>query len=76
MTPTPPTIADAKQIATDRRQLGVLILAFDGSGSFSIATFGQNRRLCDAMRKVNDQLADSLAAGEIAVPDELRGTAR
>jgi hypothetical protein len=68
----PPTINDAKKMAMDARALGVLILAF-GGGQFGASSYGMTRPLCDAMRKVNERIAELIANGTIEIPDALRG---
>lgn len=63
-----PTINDAKAVALKYRKRGVIILSFSGEG-FAVTSYGMTRADCDAMRQVNDQIADMLAAGDIALPD-------
>lgn len=60
----PPTITDAKELATRLRQRRVLILTITESEA-AISSYGMTRADCDAMRKVADQIMDMLEHGEI-----------
>jgi hypothetical protein len=68
----PPPITDAKRVAFDNRALGAMILTF-GDGSYATASYGLTRPLCDAMRSVNEQIADLIKSGTIKIPDALKG---
>ncbi len=68
---TPPAITDAKRIAFDARALGALILTF-GDGHYATTSFGLTRPLCDAMKAVNERIAELIRDGTIKIPDALR----
>jgi hypothetical protein len=59
-----PTIAGCKEIAQRFRKRGVLLLTVDSQQS-CVTSYGMTRKQCDAMRKVNDFLADAIERGEI-----------
>lgn len=64
-------ITDAKRVAFDNRALGVLIIGFGGE-RVATTSYGLTRPLCDAMKSVNEQIADLIRNGTIIVPDVLR----
>jgi hypothetical protein len=63
-------IGDAKDIATRRRAVGVLIVAI-GGGKIGTTSYGMTRRHCDAMKRVNEQIAALVADGTIYIPPVL-----
>lgn len=67
---TRPEINDAKRLAYDYRAKGVLILSF-GAGRYGTASYGMTRPLCDAMKSVNEQIAELIEQGTITIPPEL-----
>lgn len=69
---TPPSIADAKELAHRLRSRGVLILAV-GDGRLGVSSYGMTRRDCDAMKAINNQIADLIADETIEIPEALRG---
>jgi len=64
-------ISDAKDIAMRHRSIGALVLTV-GDNQFAVTTYGHTRASCDAMRKVNEQIAECIRSGIIRIPDELR----
>jgi hypothetical protein len=67
-------ISTAKRVAIEQRAVGVLVLAI-GGGKFSAASYGMTRRHCDAMKIVNDQIAELIREGAIKIPEALWGKA-
>lgn len=67
-----PTIQQAKDLAYANRATGALILQF-GGGQFASASYGVDRKKCDAMGRVLDRIHALIADGTIRVPAELGG---
>ena len=61
-------ITDARRIceAADARQ--VIVLAFDESGRFAGASYGETSRECGTVGKLLDAIADGLQAGRLPNP--------
>jgi hypothetical protein len=59
-----------KDLAAAYRCSGVLVMAF-GDRSFKFTSYGMTRERCDALRKVNDQIADLIEDGTIVIPEVL-----
>ena len=67
---TPPRIADVKELAHRYESRGVLVLCIS-AGRFSITSYGMTRKDCDAMKSVNDQLANLILSGDLTLPSGL-----
>ncbi len=66
------SINDAKSLAYQNRQAGVLILSI-GPSRYSCVSCGMTRKQCDAMRKINEQICELIESEAIEIPDELSG---
>jgi hypothetical protein len=68
---TPPSIQDAKDLATLNRAKGVLVLQ-TGDGKFAMSSYGHTRAACRAMGDILDQIDDLIKSGVIEIPSELQ----
>ena len=71
--PPTPTISDAKRLTKQYRMKACIVIGFPGNGSgrFSLSSYGETRALCGRAKEVVDQIHDMIADGAILVPDEL-----
>lgn len=65
-----PSIKDAKELATKYRRKAVIVLSF-GDGHYHMASFGHNRKLCDAARLVVETISDHITDGSFGLPEAL-----
>lgn len=64
------SIKHAKRLAEELGDPGVIILSFGPGGCLSTVSYGANKRKCDAMGKVLEQIHTRLMHRDINIPVE------
>lgn len=60
-----------KDLANTYRHSGILALSF-ADGKFAVSSYGMTRTKCDAIKLVNERIAELIEQGVIEIPEELR----
>ena len=66
-----PEIRDLSEYADKHQYKAVIALCIMEDGKFSVNSYGKTNRLCNAAKKINEQLYQDVTTGEIEIPDEL-----
>ncbi|KKL93452.1 hypothetical protein LCGC14_1874510 [marine sediment metagenome] len=60
-----PSICAARDYGKKFKKDAVIILSFDKSERYELVTWGRDRKLCDATKKVGDTVISALQEGHI-----------